>query len=240
MSVYHITYTPDLSGICLYFDGDCQFSCHGCITSWHPEDCHLEESTRAAEYQGININKVIAYLKPLSFKKVIFLGKEPAEDRDFLPLAKILKGKFSTYNIFLTNGWRYIDDKALDEAGLSIKAITPQLFKDFTGKNNPKQVLENFKRYVSVSHIKVRAESIFIPGYIDRDEIEKIARFIAEIAPDIPYRIDAYIPYSRNDRFRIPTKAEMEEAKKISERYLKNVSILHSGVKVRYKVERVY
>lgn len=240
MSVYHITYAPELEEICLYFDGCCQFSCHGCITSWHPEDCHLEESNGAPKYQSLSINEGIAYLKPLPFKRAIFLGKEPTCDRDFLPLAKILKEKFSTYNIFLTNGWEYIDDKTLDEICVSIKAITPQVFKDFTGKDNPKQILENFKRYVSVPHIKVRAESIFIPGYIDRDEIEKIARFIAEVDPDIPYRIDAYISYSRNDRFRRPTKAEMAEAKKISERYLKNVSILHYGINVKYKVERVY
>ncbi len=242
MGVYHITYTPGLKEICLYLEGGCQFSCHGCITDWHPEDCHLTETTGVPEYKNnsISINEVIGYLKPLCFQRVIFLGKEPTEDIDFLPLAKILKEKFCTHNIFLTNGWEYIDDKALDGVCVSIKAITPQVFKDFTGKDNPKQVLENFKRYVSAPHIKVRAESIFIPGYIDIDEIERIARFIAEVDSNIPYRIDAYITYSKEDRFRRPTKSEMEEAKKISEKYLKNVSILHPGIKVKYKVERIY
>ena len=90
------------------------------------------------------------------------------------------------------------------------------------------------------SKVKARAESIFIPDYIESKEIEKIAQFIANINPEIPYRIDGYIPYSSKDRFRRPTKNQMEEAKKISKRYLKNVSILHSKMKVRYKVERVY
>ena len=144
------------------------------------------------------------------------------------------------YNILLTNAWEYVEDKAINEVCISIKAITPEIFKDFIGKDNHKQVLENFRRYVNAPHIKVRAESIFIPGYIDMDEVEKIAKFIAEVDLNIPYRIDAYIPYSRNDRFRRPTKAEMEGAKQISEKYLKNVSILHYGTKVKYKVERVY
>jgi len=240
MGVYHITYTPGLKEICLYLDEGCQLSCHGCITNWHPKDYHLEEDSSSLEHRIINIDKVIGYLKTISFEKVIFLGKEPTVDKDFLPLARILKKRFATYNVFLTNGLKYIDDKALDEVCISIKAITPRVFKEFTGKDRAKEVLENFKIYTRFSHMKVRAESVFVPGLIDIDEIEKIAKFIAEIDPDIPYRIDGYIPYSEDDKSRRPTKVEMEKAKKISERYLKSVSILHYGVKVKYRVERVY
>jgi len=241
MSVYHITHTPGLSEICLYLDSGCQFSCHGCITSWHPLDCHLR-STRAEEHKSVSlsIDQVISCLSSLVFKKAIFLGKEPTEDEDFLPIAKILKEKFSTYNIFLTNGYKYINNKVLDEVCVSIKTISPEIFKDFTGKSNHKQVIKNFKKYVNISHMKVRAESVFIPNYIDKDEIEKIARFIAKVDPEIPYRIDAYIPYSQDDRFKRPSKEEMEEVKEISRRYLKNVSILYLGVNVKYKVERIY
>jgi pyruvate-formate lyase-activating enzyme len=243
MGVYHITYAPELSEICLYLDGGCQFSCHGCITDWHPMDCHLKKDIHATGQQSrgdLSIDEVISYLKPLSFKKAIFLGKEPTQDMDFLPLAKILKENFFTYNILLTNGWQFIEDKVLDEVCVSIKAISKKIFKDFTGKDNPQQVLDNFKRYVGLSHIKVRVESIFIPGFIDIYEIEKIAKFIAKVDRNIAYRIDAYIPNSRNDKFRRPTKEEMQATKKIANRYLKNVSILHYGVKVKYKVERIY
>ncbi|NWF51755.1 MAG: radical SAM protein [Nitrospirae bacterium] len=239
MGVYHITYVTELKEICLYFDGECQFSCHGCITHWHPEDCHLEESASLVKHQGINIDKVIAYLRRLSFKRVIFLGKEPTQDMDFLPLAKILKEKFSTYNIFLTNGWRYINDKALDEVCVSIKAITPQVFKDFTGMDKPERVLENFRRYVTTHHIKVRAESVLIPNYIDEREIENIACFISRVNKTIPYRIDAYIPFD-NDRFPRPTTDEMNKVKAIAQKYLENVYVLHNGVKVRYPVTRIY
>ncbi|MEW6674529.1 MAG: radical SAM protein [Nitrospirota bacterium] len=239
MGVYHITYTPKLKEICLYLDGGCNFSCHGCISKYHPEDCHLDETPRQTKNKTLSQEGVISYLEPLSFKSVIFLGWEPTQDRDFLPLARILKERFSTYNIFLTNGYEFIEDKALDEVCVSIKAISKELFKDFTGKDNPERVLKNFKRYVNTSALRIRAESVFIPTYIDIDEIERVAKFISEIDPNIPYRIDAYIPYS-NDRFRRPTKSEMEEAKIISDRYLKNVSILHYRVGVKYKVERIY
>ena len=76
------------------------------------------------------------------------------------------------------------------------------------------------------------------------DEIEKIAQFIVSIDSNIPYRIDGYIPtdtyFGMKDRFRRPTEEEMKAAKMIAEKYLKSVSILHYGVNVKYKVERIY
>ena len=239
MGVYHITYTPKLRQICLYMDGGCSFSCHGCITDYHPQDCHIKDAKKGKN-RTLKIEEVISFLKLLDFKKVIFLGKEPTEDRDFLSLAELLKERFFSFNILLTNGYRFVEKEVIDEVCVSIKAISKKLFKDFTGKDDPERVLINFKRYVNKPKVKVRAESILIPNYIESKEIKKIAQFIANINPEIPYRIDGYIPYSSKDRFRRPTLNEIEEAKSISERYLKNVSILHSKMKVRYEVERVY
>ena len=239
MGVYHITYTPGLKQVCLYMDGGCSFSCHGCITEYHPEDCHISDSS-LTKNRPLSIKEIMSYLKHLSFEKVIFLGKEPTQDVDFLPLAKLLKENSHSYNILLTNGYEFVEEIIIDEICVSIKAVSEELFKAFTGKDTPGKVLDNFKRYVDISSVRVRAESIFIPDYIEIEEIEKIARFIGEINPSIPYRIDGYIPYSENDRFRRPTKEEMEKAKEISEKYLINVSILHYGVKVKHKVKRIY
>lgn len=244
MAVYHITYTPELKEACLYFDKGCNFQCHGCISKFHPEDCHLDEIPRRSKNRTLSEEEVISYLKPLSFKKVIFLGWEPTVDPDFLPLAKILKERFSTYNIFLTNGWEYVEDEALNEVCVSIKAITESVFKKFTRRSDPQRVLANFKRYVSNPFIKVRAESVFIPDYIDKEEIRKIIRFISSIDNNIPYRIDGYIPtnayFKGENKFRRPTEDEMKEVKRIAEMYLKNVSILYYGVSVKYKVKRIY
>lgn len=240
MGVYHMTYASGSGKVCLYFNGGCNFSCRGCITDFFPLDCHLDKKDTAQADRTLNINEVVSYLKSLSFEKAIFLGKEPTQDVDFLPLAKTLKQDFFTYNIFITNGWEYVENEAIDEVCVSIKAITPHIFKDFTGKDNPAQVLNSFKRYAQISSIKVRVESIFIPGYIDNKEIEKIAKFINSVDAAIPYRIDGYIPYSEKDRFRRPAKNEMEEAKLVAEKYLQNVSTLYFETKVKNMVKRIY
>lgn len=244
MGAYHITHSPELKEVCLHFDAGCQFRCHGCIARYHPRDCHLEEKHKQDENKRLSIKEVVACLQPLDFKKTIFLGREPTMDPIFLPLAGTLKEKFSTHNILLTNGYKYITEKAINEICVSIKAVTKEIFRRFTGQDKPETVLENFKKYCN-SRIVLRAESILIPGYIDKDEIEKIAEFIANIDSTIPYRIDGYIPtgvYSSDkiDIFRRPTEDEMRKVKEAAQKYLKNVSILCQKTQLKYKVNEIY
>ena len=168
------------------------------------------------------------------------MGKEPTVDTEFLPLARLLKKEFLSYNILLTNGYELVREMVIDEVCVSIKAITKVTFKDFTGRDHPERVLNNFAKYYSVSCLKLRAESVLIPGYIGQKEIAKIAKFISSIDSKIPYRIDAYMPFGEKDKFRRPSIEEMQEAKRVAEKYLENVSILHYGCKVKYGVERVY
>jgi len=252
MGIYHITYTPGLKEICLYFNGNCQFSCYGCVTDYYPADCHLTKHSKfpvslcdIQPKQQLNkskilpLKRIVSYLEHLSFKRIIFLGKEPTIDKAFLPLAGILKQRFLACNVLLTNGWEYVNDRVLNEICVSIKAVSKNIFKHFTGRDSSSRVLRNFRKYINNPYINVRAESIFIPGYIGAEEIEKIAKFISSVDPMIPYRIDGYMPH-KNDKFRGPTREEIEKIKSTAGKYLKNVSTLHYGMKTKYKVERIY
>ena len=69
-----------------------------------------------------------------------------------------------------------------------------------------------------------------IPGLIDEYEVEKVAEFIADIDPEIPYRIDAY--------FKVPdcpwedaTNEEVEHAAELARKHLKHVSYLTLDMK---------
>ncbi len=239
MGVYHITYAPERGEIYLYFDAECNFSCGGCIARSHPIDCHLMGKQLPVR-GSLSPEDVLPLLKLYPFKRVFFMGSEPTVDTSFVPLALRLKKEFLSYNILLTNGYEFVETGIIDEVCVSIKAVTKVIFKDFTGKDYPKRVLNNFAKYYSASYLKLRAESVLIPGYIDQKEIAKIAKFISSIDDEIPYRIDAYMPFGRKDKFGRPSIEEMKEAKRVAERYLKNVSILHYGCKIKYGVERVY
>jgi len=88
----------------------------------------------------------------------------------------------------LTGGCIKFDLKAWDE----------RTHFALTGASN-KRTLENFERVAR--RVKERPEipllvasTLLVPGYVDRDEISGIARFIAGLDPDIPYSLLAFHP----------------------------------------------
>lgn len=229
MAVCEIIYSKDIKTVSLYFDGGCNFSCLGCIA---------RKRVRSIKRNSLTAKEVNSILKTIKFEKVIHMGLEPTMDDTFIPLIKILKKDFGVKNILITNGWKYVDEEFLDEVCVSIKAITKDIFKWFTGVDDPKPVLKNFWRY-SFANISLRAESIYIPNRLDKTEIEKIARFISDVNPEIPYRIDGYFP-STETKLKMPSLEDLIDAKKIAENYLSNVSILHPGMKLKYSAEKIY
>lgn len=230
MNIYHITYAPAIKMASLYFWG-CNFSCRGCIRKKElrgylptPRSCLL------------NLEEVIDNLRIPEIEKVVFMGGEPTIDPMLPELARSLHEELSAYNILLTNGFLLPSIENVDEICLSIKAYTDALHKDFTGKSN-ENVLENFVD-LHQSGIRLRSESILIPNYIDCEEIERIARFIASVDPSIPYRIDSYIHVPCNP-WRPPTKEEVDKVVSVAKKYLRNVSCLKGDESLKYEVVRI-
>lgn len=163
-------------------------------------------------------------------KKIIFMGAEPTVDSKLAHLAKEIKRNLRTHNILLTNGYLLPDITSIDEICIGIKARTSRLHRKYTGKDS-KPVFRSLKA-LSEMGISLRTESIFIPGYIDIEETECIARAISKINPDIPHRIDAYIPVP-GINWKRPSSAEMKKAVNVARRYLKEVTYIQVNKRKR-------
>ena len=246
MNIYHITYAPTVKTVHLHFWG-CNLSCRACLLLKEIYDCHLEETkngifnkeSKSAETpeRFLNFKELMEILERLEVRSVIFMGGEPAIDPQLPQLAEALHREFGSYNILLTNGFKLIDLAHIDEVVFSIKAVTDSLHRHFTRKPN-KKALNNFVR-LNQSDIRLRAESIFIPEYIDFLEIENIAKFIAGVNTAIPYRIDAYIPVG-DSPWQRPTPEEVEEAATVAKRHLLNVSHLTGHEDLKFEVLRIF
>ncbi len=110
-----------------------------------------------------------------------------------------------------------------------IKAYSPEIYFALTGYDG-KRVFENFEFAVnylgelSAKHLCV--STLMVPGYIDKFEISKIARFIAELKPEIPYALLAFAPHFEMSDIRTTYRKEAEEFYRIAkEKGLKNVRI---------------
>jgi len=94
-----------------------------------------------------------------------------------------------------------------------------------------KPTLENFKM-LGEKFFKQRQElpvlsasTLLIPGYVDYEEVENIAKFISEIDPNIPYTLLAFYPcYVMND-LATTSKKQAIECQRAAEKHLKNTRI---------------
>jgi pyruvate formate lyase activating enzyme len=90
---------------------------------------------------------------------------------------------------------------AIDSGGcvkFDLKARDPILHRALTGVTN-QRTLDNFAR--AAAWIARRpapppliASSLLVPGYIDEQEIGAIAKFVADLDPNIPYSLLAFHP----------------------------------------------
>jgi pyruvate formate lyase activating enzyme len=91
---------------------------------------------------------------------------------------------------------------SLDSGGcvkFDLKAFDENLHQALTGGSN-RRTLENFTRAASrvderPSRPLLVASTLLVPGYVDAQEVERIARFIADLNPAIPYALLAFHPH---------------------------------------------
>jgi pyruvate formate lyase activating enzyme len=138
---------------------------------------------------------------------VCYFGGDPASQMPHaLASAKLLAEKGVTL-CWETAGTanRRLMDRALQysmETGgcmkFDLKAFDESLHITLTGRGN-RQILENFAR--AAERFKERpdpppiiASTLLVPGYVDAEEISRIAAFIAEVNPHIPYALLGFGP----------------------------------------------
>lgn len=214
MAFYKITYNPHFKRANLY-GWSCNFRCRGCSYKLK------------SPYEGepfLSLEKVKEVLRGLDIEKVHFLGGEPTTNPDLPEIARFAHNELGAYTKIGHSNGSNMPPQDIDATSVSIKAYTDALHIDYTGVSNA-TALKNFAEAYRLG-IKLDASSVFIPGYIACDEIERIARFIAGVDPNIPYHIVGYVPVP-GVAWRRPTYGEMEEAAAIASKYLASVTFSH-------------
>ncbi len=214
MNIHRITYNPKQNSTSLYFIG-CNFHCLAC--SWK----QIYGKVNFKNLMFLGLNEVIKILKPVSPRKVYILSGDPKSNPEFDQLPRALHSNFNCEVRLLTNGYSLPDLEGLAHVSISIKAVSDGLHKRYTGKSNQRS-LENF-RSIYKKGIGLSASSVYIPDLIDKDEIERIAKFIFSIDENIPYRIIGYMKVDGLS-FRDPTYEEVKKVADVVTKYIKNVT----------------
>jgi pyruvate-formate lyase-activating enzyme len=183
----------------------------------------------------------MSLLDPLSLKQIVLMGAEPVCDPKLPRILASLKQSKDCSFVLLTNGRKFPPLSMVNDIIFSIKAITPALHRDYTGVDN-KIILRNFTEIAASKSVSLHVETVFIPDYVDEDEVLRIAHFIASIDPAIPFRIDAYLPI-QGLPWRAPQAREIQSLTEKVRCMLPKTSCLYGDegkTELVYEVERIF
>ncbi len=237
-NVYNIAYAESARQAYLHFWG-CNIECRGCVCQKVVTDFMLDRNMHLhlAEYRGpaapperfLEVDEVVDLIGETGAGWVLFEGQEASLDPQMPLIAEALHRKFNTHNVLLTNGYSMPSLTHIDKVAVGLKAYDERLHRDYTGHSN-RTILENFVR-IYRSGVPMMAETVVIPGYIDGEEVDRIARFIASVDKNIPYQLDAYLKAGDNP-WRRPTVAEMDDAVAVAGKHL-NHAYSYRGDEIR-------
>ena len=109
-----------------------------------------------------------------------------------------------------------------------LKAYDRNLNIVLTGRPNDR-TLENFimisKQFQERRKTLLTATTLLVPGYIDKKEVEKIAKFISDLNNEIPYSLLAFHPDFEMQDIPATSRKLAEECYHTAKKYLKNVNI---------------
>jgi len=181
------------------FYASCTFDCLYC-QNWHYREVDPKAST------PISARELTAVANSRTFC-VCYFGGDPASQMPHALASARLLAERGVAVCWETSGSAHprLMDRAVElslrtggTVKFDLKAYDEGLHYALTGASNS-QTLENFARAASrfserPSPPLVVASTLLVPGYIDAEEVSRIARFIAGLHPDIPYALLAFAP----------------------------------------------
>lgn len=198
------------------FIESCSADCLFC-QNWHFRTTKRKSFLRAEE--------LASAVTPTTFC-ICFFGGDPSTQMPFA--MKVARMRRDVAICWETNG--LMNPKVCETATkisletggcikFDIKAYNPGLYFALCGVSN-KKVFENFKiasKYRRDDYPVVVASTLLVPGYVDAEEVYKIAKFIADINPETPYVLLGFFPHFFMRDLQVTSWKEALEAKDAAE-----------------------
>ncbi|MEM5853529.1 MAG: radical SAM protein [Candidatus Aenigmatarchaeota archaeon] len=182
------------------FYSACNFNCLFC-QNWHFREKVFSSTLISAEDLAGKVHERVSC--------ICFFGGDPGPQVvHAIETARIAMKKFKNLRICMeTNGnlnpnlLKEFAEISLESGGIlkfDLKCWDEKISLALCGVSN-KKVLKNFK-LLSKFHEErkevpfLHASTLLVPGYVNEEEVKKIARFIARIDKTIPYSLLAFYP----------------------------------------------
>jgi pyruvate formate lyase activating enzyme len=223
MAFFKITYNQKYRFATLHNFG-CTFRCGVCSYKLRSGADGVPGQAHPRPERFLDVKTMKTALRSIAVDKVCFMGGEPTLARELPEMLDFVKDVLGA-KTFLghTNGSR-LPLKNLDGANVGLKAWDEEVHMQYTGR--PKRPI--FDNFAAAFHagLQMKANVVFVPGLVDVDQIEAVARWLASLSVEIPFHIMGYIPVP-GQPYNRPTNEQMQEAIDVCRAYLNNVACSH-------------
>ncbi len=174
----------------------CNFRCPFC-QNWQISQTSKRNGSGLTE-QKLTPEEIVYAAKSHKCKSIAYTYTEPTIFYEYAYDTAVLAKKEGLANIFVTNG--YMTPEALeainpylDACNVDLKSFSENFYKDIC-KAHLKPVLDSI-RLMKKLGIWVEVTTLIVPELNDSDEeLTQIAKFIAEVDPNIPWHISRFHP----------------------------------------------
>ncbi|MDD1772890.1 MAG: radical SAM protein [Methanomassiliicoccales archaeon] len=223
MSFHSITYNEKYRFATLHNYG-CTFRCAICSYKLRSGANGTPGLSYPKPKRFLTVPEMKKALQSVSVDTVYFMGGEPTCSKELPEMLEFIKNEIGAATFLGHTNGSQLPIPNLDGANVGIKAWDEQVHLDYTGR--PKELIyQNFEAAVC-SGMRMKANIVYIPGYVDTDQIESLAEWIASIDVNIPFHIMGYIPVPGQTYSR-PTDEQMTAVVKACRKHLKNVAKSH-------------
>lgn len=221
MPFYKLTYSPEPRRATLHNHG-CNFRCRFCTYLLRGSPRPGFSWPKPERFLGLD--EVKETLRRLEPALVNFMGGEPTTARELPDVLRFAKSELGVpTRLGHTNGSN-LPLPDLDGANVSLKAWDPAVHLEYTGMTK-ERIFGNF----SAAHdagLELRVNTVFIPGYVDLDQVEAIAAFVARHDPEIAFHINGYFEIPGQPQRR-PTDEQMAGAVEAAGAHVRSVTTSH-------------
>ena len=174
----------------------CNFSCKFCQNADISQ--YPQEHNHRLKGQPLSPKQIVAMAQQYGCDSVAYTYNEPVVFFEYTYDTARLAHAAGLKNIYVTSGFethKAIDTLLpyLDGMNIDIKAFTETFYEEICGAKL-KPVLDTVK-YAHDKGVWIEVTTLLIPGKNDsNEEIRNIARFLADLDPNIPWHVSGFYP----------------------------------------------
>ena len=223
MAFYKITYNEKYRFATLHNYG-CTFRCPVCSYKLRSGENGKAGHAYPKPNQFLDTEEIKQKLVQVDIDTLYFMGGEPTVAPDLPELLDFAKNALKVRTCLGHTNGSHLPMPNLDGANVGLKAWNEKTHLEYTGREK-KSIFDNFEA-AHQTGIELKANVVYIPDFVDVDQIESIAAWLATLGPEIPFHIMGYIPVP-GQSFQRPTIKQMSYAVDTCRKHLKNVHSSH-------------